>query len=248
MKKLAAIRRKARTGLAGCFAAAAILTGAVGGAVPAQAQPQPPLSQAPPSQCLAPVVPPSAPSQDPLLAFAQEVLAEESQRIALFLGLPECSVDGIIFVVDDTYGADHRPAETRGNVITLFRQSLEEDPADIRGVIIHELVHAMIRSPAHGGDFSWMSEGIADFVRSALGYGGLVWGDPHESYKKAGSFFYWLYERPDDNHETYFAVVKDFAGGVRPANLDALLKEFNNGAAQLAATKTPLPSASFGPR
>ena len=208
MKKL---RRAFLKVVAGGLAAAAIFSGAV--ACDALDAPQPQVCHSHSEPSL------SSQSQDPLITEAQKVLAKEGTAIAKLLGLPVACVQGITFTVNTQ---DDGVASTSGTVITLYKRYFDQNPDDLAGVTVHE------QGAINSGNFVWMNEGIADFIRYKLGYGTIQTGDPHKSYKVAAGFFNWLYERPD-NKQTYYAVVKDVTAGIRPAHLDDLLVEYNNG-------------------
>ncbi|BDS08591.1 hypothetical protein NT6N_36310 [Oceaniferula spumae] len=60
---------------------------------------------------------------------------------------------------------DH-PAHASGNVITISAEHLERDPADTKGVFVHELTHVIQRYPV--GQPSWFIEGAADYTRFKL--------------------------------------------------------------------------------
>ena len=214
MKKL---RRAFLKAVAGGLAAAAIFSGAV--ACDALDAPPPQVCHSQSELSL-----PSQ-SQDPLITEAQKVLAREGAAIAELLGLPAACAQGITFKVNTQ---DDGVASTSGTVITLYKRYFDQNPDDLAGVTVHELTHAIEQGAVNSGDFGWMNEGIADFIRYKLGYGTIETGDPHKSYKVAAGFFNWLYERPD-NKQTYYAVVKDVTSGIRPARLDDLLAQYNNG-------------------
>jgi hypothetical protein len=160
-----------------------------------------------------------------IISTTEKVLAKEGAAIAQLVGRPLAYTQGISFRVnEDKDGV----ADTSGEVVTFYKKYFDQNPHDLEGVVVHELAHAIERGVAYHGDFVWMVEGLADFVRHKLGYGIILPGDPRESYKVAGAFFNWLYERPDDKR-SYYTFVKELNAGTRPRNLDALLEEYNSG-------------------
>jgi hypothetical protein len=63
-------------------------------------------------------------------------------------------------------GAAGLTADTR---ITLDYGWIVANPDDTGGVV-HELTHAIMRVPQYPNDVRWLTEGIADYVRDALGF------------------------------------------------------------------------------
>jgi hypothetical protein len=161
-----------------------------------------------------------------IIAVAQKVLAREGKAIADLIGRPLEYTKGISFEVNEN---DDGVADCNGTHIRLFKKYFGTRAWDVEGAAVHELTHAIQRGSRYEGEFVWMVEGIADFVRHKLGYGIIRSGDPRKSYGHAAGFYNWLYNKPDDNHKTYYAFVKDVTAGIRPAKLDDLLAEYNCG-------------------
>jgi hypothetical protein len=164
--------------------------------------------------------------EDPLITTAKRVLAREGKAIADLIGRPLSYTQGISFEVNEN---DDGVAHCLGTVVTLFKKYFDPRPWDVQGAVVHELTHAIQRGARYDDTFGWMVEGIADFVRHKLGYGIIRDGDPKKSYGHAAGFYNWMYNLPDDKQKTYYAFVKDVTDGILPRNLDALLKEYNEG-------------------
>lgn len=56
------------------------------------------------------------------------------------------------------------PASTSGDVISIQGPWIAQHPDDF-GMVVHELVHVVQRYPNGGGEYGWLVEGIADYVR-----------------------------------------------------------------------------------
>jgi len=185
------------------------------------------------------------PEEDWIIATAKRVLEREGKAIAELIGRPLSYTEGISFKINEN---DEGVAHCIGKEITLFRKYFGPRPWDVQGAVVHELTHAIQRGSKYDGDFVWMVEGIADFVRHKLGYGIIRDGDPRLSYGHAAGFYNWMYNLPNDKQKTYYAFVKDVTDGIRPAKLDALLKEYNSGAPKQANDNTGKPPANKPPR
>ena len=182
--------------------------------------------------------------QDPLIAEAEKIKAKEGKAIAELLGRPLSSVGDVTFRINTQ---DEGIASASGAAITLHKRYFDKNREDLPGVTVHELTHAIQRAANYSGDFVWMVEGIADFVRHKLGYGTVQAGDPRKSYKVAAGFINWLYERPD-NKQTYKAFIRDVTAGVMPVKLNALLAEYNNGEPKILPARKSLPKPHRGPQ
>ena len=75
-----------------------------------------------------------------------------------------------------------------GRSLHSLNNTVTANPQDVEGVVVHELAHAIQRGAKYGGEFTWMVEGLADFVRYKLGYGILLPGDPRRELQGRGQF------------------------------------------------------------
>ena len=89
-----------------------------------------------------------------------------------------------------------------------------------KGVIIHELVHALQRAPKYEGKIAWLIEGLADFIRCQYG---LVPKNSSWYYYSARQFLLTLYSR---NITEFYNVVSSINEGKEPPNLDNLIKAY----------------------
>ena len=67
------------------------------------------------------------------------------------------------------------PGLTSGSVISLSSNWFNQHPEDL-GAIVHEMAHVVQGYPP--GQPSWLTEGIADYIRYSLGYK-TSWSYPH---------------------------------------------------------------------
>jgi hypothetical protein len=90
-------------------------------------------------------------------------------------------------------------AWTNGHTVTLSARWFRDHPDDVGGCL-HEFAHAVMHAPAHERD-SWLIEGIADYVRDALGFD-AGWTFAHyepagatAGYQTTAHFLLWLDRR-----------------------------------------------------
>lgn len=143
--------------------------------------------------------------------------AEYGERISGFL-LKPWPVDVRFKAVEDIVDI----AGTVGEEVLLNRLYFNLHPED-KGAIVHEIAHAVQRAPKYSGEFVWMVEGIADFIRHKTTGLTLESGDPRLSYRKAARFFLWLYR---SYPTVYRRVVQNVNDGVLSADLDVLVKVY----------------------
>lgn len=156
---------------------------------------------------------------EPIEKVAERLLTAYDQVLSSLVERPGTSGQIVFMVVSD---ADW-PAATSNNLVYLNRTYFTIHPDD-KGAIIHEIVHAIQRAPKYEGEFIWLIEGLADFIRHYLNYGKLEYGDPRKSYKYAAGFWNYLYL---NNFTEYSALVIKINNGILPETLDQLLQEYS---------------------
>jgi hypothetical protein len=97
----------------------------------------------------------------------------------------------------------HQPdgiAWTSGGVVTLNLTWFLAHPDDL-GAVYHEMVHVVQAYPSNpaGGDYGWLTEGIADWARNFVyehktlaDFAGAGLGKYQDGYKPAARFLEWL--------------------------------------------------------
>lgn len=157
-------------------------------------------------------------SPQPLL-IAAEVLQTHGQSIALLID--KRNVPEIEFYLKDD---EDLVAATVGTKIYLGKQYMSRQSTDeIKGAVIHEIVHAIQQAPTYKGEFVWMIEGLADFVRWNLRYGELKAGNPRNGYREGADFFNWLYAT---RRYYYVRLVKCINTGTIPEDLSVYLHNY----------------------
>ena len=149
--------------------------------------------------------------------MGRSLLAEYGERVAKLL-LKPWPVEVKFKEVEDTVDI----AVTVGDTVLLNRLYFNLHPDD-KGAIVHEIVHAVQRAPKYEGEFVWMIEGVADFIRHKTTGLVLEPGDPRQGYRKAARFFAWLYR---DYPTVYRRIVGNVNDGMLPADLDVLVKVY----------------------
>lgn len=107
-------------------------------------------------------------------------------------------------------------------------------------ILAHELTHVYLTGQASGAaaipDSKWVHEGLADYAKDVLGYGGSrrglgdpFIGDPTEGYGAASRFFMWMEARWPNSVRTlaqqiaagadYSYVMAEITGGAMPSQL-----------------------------
>jgi hypothetical protein len=74
-------------------------------------------------------------------------------------------------------------AWTSGTAVYLSKQWFTQHPDDVGGVL-HEFTHAIMRAPTYDETTIWLIEGLADYVRDALGHD-APWTTAHFERGKA---------------------------------------------------------------
>jgi hypothetical protein len=130
-----------------------------------------------------------------LRAWAEELVAEHGAAVAALI-----AVDGRFPDVVIEVDPDGAPGVTGGRTITLSERWFREHPDDI-GCVLHELAHAYMLAPSYDDSTIWLIEGIADYVRDALGFH-MSWTFAHyepgkatAGYQTTADFLAWLEAR-----------------------------------------------------
>ena len=147
---------------------------------------------------------------DRLKAWAQNVVARHEREIANLVGVKE--VPPIEIHVERNGTA---AAWTNGTDVFLNARWFAEHADDVGGVV-HELTHAIMRAPVYDDSTRWLIEGIADYVRDALGHD-APWTRAHFSpgnalagYQETAHFLLWLEPR---HPGTVRALARDLMQG-----------------------------------
>lgn len=122
-----------------------------------------------------------------LIAWAEGIVKRYGASVAQLLGIDPRHV--VFNIVDMKYAG-----ETVGTTISLDRDWYTDNPDDVGGVL-HELVHAYLAGSDYTDENDWLHEGIADYVRVALGFPADAFtgkGEPKEGYAATASFLAWL--------------------------------------------------------
>jgi hypothetical protein len=92
------------------------------------------------------------------------------------------------------------PGVTNGTTIVLGERWFAAHPDDV-GCVLHELTHAFMWAPGSDEDTIWLIEGIADYVRDAMGHE-AAWTRPYHEpgsvrsgYQTTAHFLLWLEAR-----------------------------------------------------
>jgi len=95
------------------------------------------------------------------------------------------------------------PGFVSGGAMTLSIPHILKNPADVRGLFIHELTHIAQAYSAPGERLGWLVEGIAEVVRYQLRPSDDAWRrqvdridpqklDYHNAYRDKALFFSWI--------------------------------------------------------
>ena len=162
-------------------------------------------------------VPKSPITEEQLLQDAEDILQQHRMQVCELLMKPLTPKVEITFSINGTTLI----AATSGTNIGLNLQYFQthDDP----GAIVHEIVHAIEQAPDYTGEFWWMIEGIADFIRYKAELGTLDRGDPRHGYKEAADFFNHYY---NSDYEKYKALVTSVNAGVLLSNIDQLVQDY----------------------
>jgi hypothetical protein len=132
--------------------------------------------------------------RDALRPWAEELYRRHGAAIASLVG-SEAVPEIRIAVVESGRWA----AWTNGRVVTLNARWFAEHPDDAGGCL-HEFTHAVMRAPGRDPT-AWLIEGIADYVREALGFD-APWTFAHyepdgatAGYQTTAHFLLWLEAR-----------------------------------------------------
>ena len=140
------------------------------------------------------------PAAGPWLEQGRKVAEEWYPRIDNLLSTEGFSppVSSIVLRVQDS---DSGVGHTANGVITVMSGWIEREPGDL-GLVVHEVVHVVQAYPA--GAESWVTEGIADYIRWAIYEGKPAGWFPvdakpqgyRSSYRVAAGFLFWLESGP----------------------------------------------------
>jgi hypothetical protein len=130
-----------------------------------------------------------------LRAWAEQLYASHAPAIANLIGAEE--IPRITVFVSRT---GHGAAWTDRDRVFLSAGWFAQHPDDVGGCL-HEFTHAIMRAPVYDETSSWLIEGIADFVRDALGFD-APWtrayyepGTALAGYQTTAHFLMWLERR-----------------------------------------------------
>jgi hypothetical protein len=128
---------------------------------------------------------------DRLRRWAETLYARHGEAIGELVGVPSLPVVRIEVADGGAWAA-----WTTGRTVTLNAGWFGEHADDVGGCL-HEFAHAVMHAPARDGD-SWLIEGIADYVRDALGFA-ASWTFAHfepggatAGYQTTAHFLLWL--------------------------------------------------------
>ncbi len=131
---------------------------------------------------------------DDLRRWAEDLSARHGAAIASLVGrstVPEIRVE--------VSPAGEWAAWTSGRTVTLNAGWFARHPDDVGG-LLHEVAHAVMEAPGQAGT-SWLIEGIADYVRDALGFDASWTFAHHEpgmataGYQTTAHFLLWFEAR-----------------------------------------------------
>jgi len=113
-----------------------------------------------------------------LRTWAERLYEQHAADIVALVGAEE--------IPDITVRVEHEgpgAAWTNGTQVSLSRRWFTQHPDDVGGVL-HEFTHAIMRAPTYDETTIWLIEGLADYVRDALGHD-APWTQAHYEPAKA---------------------------------------------------------------
>lgn len=113
-----------------------------------------------------------------LRKWAEALYQQHAGDIAALIGADQIPAI-TVHVEHDGAGA----AWTSGTDVFLSKRWFTQHPDDVGGVL-HEFTHAIMRAPTYDETTIWLIEGLADYVRDALGHD-APWTHAHHEPGKA---------------------------------------------------------------
>jgi hypothetical protein len=129
-----------------------------------------------------------------LRTWAEALYAEHASAICDLVGVVEPPSVRVVVAEGGPWAA-----WTSGRTVTVNARWFREHPEDVGGCL-HEFAHAVMHAPARERD-SWLVEGIADYVRDALGFDARWTFAHHEpagaraGYQTTAHFLLWVERR-----------------------------------------------------
>lgn len=166
-----------------------------------------------------------------LQQWAYEIRNKYTNRVASILGMH--APGQISIVIKPTLPPDAQgnvpAATTSGTVITL-NASYFHDHMDDKGAVVHEIAHAVLGQYGNFSGPTWLSEGLADYVRDKAGLGSSSdAGDQvHQGYQEGAAFLQWL-DKVSPGSAVGLAKAATDGSSVDWSNINGYVKAYKSG-------------------